>query len=74
MRRVRLFKRADLVVSEMHVERCHGFGQVMRLSRSDDGSGDDRILEHPRKRDLGHLDAAGFGDLLDGVDDGFVEG
>ena len=74
MGRVRLLECVDLVVSEVQVERCDSFGQVMRFGRSDDRSGDDGVVEHPRKRDLGHADAAGSGDLLDGIDDRLVEG
>jgi hypothetical protein len=64
----------DLVVTEVQAEGCDSFGQVMRFGRSDDRGGDDGIVEHAGQRNLGHADAAGFGDLLDGVDDGLVEG
>ena len=70
---IRLLKCADLVVGEVQVEGSDGFGEVMRSGRSDDRGGDDGIAQYPRQRDLGHSDAAGFGDLLDGVDDGLVE-
>ena len=39
---------------------------------SDDRRRDERVAQDPRQRDLGHADAAGFGQLLHGADDGFV--
>jgi hypothetical protein len=74
MRRIRLLDYPCLVVSQVQAERCDGFGQVMRFGRSDDWGGNDGLAELPGKRDLGHADAAGRSDLLDGVDDRLVEG
>lgn len=69
---VRLLEGLDLVVDEVHVERCCGVGEMVRLGRPDDGCSDDRVLQHPRQRDLSHRDAASFGDLLYRLDDGSV--
>jgi hypothetical protein len=69
-----LFKGVDLVVGEVYVLGRDCFGQMMRLGCSHDRGGDDRVVKHPGQRNLGHADAAGFRDLLDGVHDGLVEG
>jgi hypothetical protein len=71
--RVRLFKCTDLVVGEVQVQCCDRVRQVMGLGRSDDGCGDDGVLQHPGQGDLRHAGAPGFGDALDRVDDGLVE-
>ena len=66
MRRVRLFEGGDLVVGEVDVQCGDCFRQVMGLGRSDDGCGDDGILQNPRQRNLSHFHTTGFGDALDG--------
>jgi len=69
---VGLLENVDFVVGEVDIERRHRVREVVRFCGSDDGSGDDRVLQHPGKRDLRHRNAAGLGDLLYGVDDGLV--
>ena len=44
----------------------------MGLGRADDRRRDQRVAQDPRQGDLGHADAACLGELLHGVDDGFV--
>jgi hypothetical protein len=56
----------------VHVERCYGVGEMVRLGRPDDGCSDDGILQHPSQCHLSHRDAASFGDLLYRFDDGSV--
>jgi hypothetical protein len=46
---------------------------VVRLGTADDRGADHRIAQDPGEGDLGHGDAAGLDDLLDGLDDGLVE-
>ena len=70
---VRLFQDANLVVSEMKIEHRDCLIQVMRSSCTDEGSGHNRILQHPRQRDLGHGNAVGFRNVLDGIDHRFIE-
>src|SRR5947209_5413317 len=69
---VRLLEGADLLLGQVHVERRDCVGQVMRLGWSHDGSGHDRVLQHPGERDVRHRDPPGLRDLPDRVDDGLV--
>jgi hypothetical protein len=69
---VRLLEGADLLLGEVHVERRICVGQVMRLGWSHDGSGDDRVLQHPGEPDPRHRDPPGLRYLPDRFDDGLV--
>jgi hypothetical protein len=69
MRAVRLLKHPTFLVGQVHIERCHGVGKVVGLGGPNDGSGDNRILQHPRQCDLSHWNAASLGDHLYRVDD-----
>jgi hypothetical protein len=44
----------------------------MWLGGADDGGADAGVVQYPGEGDLGHADAALFGDVLHRMDDGFV--
>src|SRR4051794_5907448 len=67
-----LLQGGDLLVAELEVDGGGCVGEVVWLGGADDGGRDDGVVQHPRHGDLGHRDAAGLSDALDGVDDGPV--
>src|SRR5690348_253700 len=62
----------DLVVGQFDVEGGDGLAEVVGCGRADDRGRDQRVAQYPGQGDLGHAHVALLGDLLDGVDDGYV--
>ena len=69
MRGVGRFEVLDLVVGEVEIECRNGVSEMMRLRRTDDGRGNNRIVQHPCERNSSHRELARFGDALNGFDD-----
>src|SRR3954470_9677163 len=71
---VRLLEGGGFVVGEVDVERGDCLGEVVGFGGADDGRRDQRVAQYPGQGDLGHRDATRLGEIVDGVDDGFVVG
>jgi hypothetical protein len=68
MRPVGLLKLGDLLIGERHVNGGDGVVQVAGLGRADDRRGDARLMQQPRKGELGGWQATRSSDLAEPVD------
>src|SRR3954467_6479103 len=66
-RRVGVFKGPNLVVGEVHIDRCRSVWEMVRLSGPHDGSADNGVLQHPSQPPRRHGNAASLGCALDRV-------